>query len=194
MKKIPKKSIIVKPDPVIIKIDPLSSDMDIVMPRIQYTVIATPDVESKFTGRVTPIPTVLLFLLSHMELKLIYVVLEDSYRYGKCDCTVKDFAIRLNTSMGCVASVLHRLRKKGLLLETANSGTRARGKMRTLNFKTIQHLDDLVDDEDPRIYSRIREATKKTSIENLTKEDIRNAYDKYVLPPGHDPEEEEEYD
>jgi len=51
-----------------------------------------------------------------------------------------------------------------------------------------------VENEDPGIYARIRTATRKINILNLTKDDVKSAYDTHVLEPGHDSAEEEEYE
>ena len=80
------------------------------------------------------------------------------------------------------------------MLQEAPNGHRGAGRIRKLNYTAIQHLNDLVEGEDSGIYTRIRTATRKTSIMSLTKDDIKNAYDNHVLEPGHDLAEEEEYD
>ena len=193
MKKIPKKSQLPKPELITIKFDPLAKQQEIVMPKINYSVIATVDTEPKFTGEITPIPTILIHFLTHTELKIFSIILEDTYRKGQCCLTVQEIAVRIATTAATISTSLYRMRMRDLLLETPN-GLRGSGKIRSINFKALQYLNDLVDGEDPGIYSRIARATLKKSILSLTKEDIRNAYDNKVLPPDHDPAEEEEYD
>lgn len=167
---------------------------EIKVPRVKYEVVAKIDMETAFTGEVTPIPTVLIHYLSHLELRIISVIMEDTYRYGECDQTVKELARRLCLTPPSVSHSLNSLRKRELMIESPN-GLRGAGRIRKLNFKTIQHLCDLLEGEDPATYSRIGNAIRrKKSLMNVTKEDILKAYDKYVLPPEHDPAEEEEYD
>ena len=192
MRKIPRKAILEAPKPIRIEIDPLSKNETIMMPEITYTVVASAEMKPQFTGAITPIPTALINLLTHYELKVFAIILEESYKTGRCALSILEIATRIATTTPTVSNTLKKMRKRGLLLETSN-GLKS-GKLRQINFKTIQHLNDLVEGEDPGVYARISRATRRTAIENLTKEDIHNAYDNKVLPPGHDPAEEEEYD
>ena len=193
MRKIPRKAILEDPKPIKVQIDPLSKKETIMMPEITYVVVPSVEMKPKFTGAITPMPTVLINLLTHLQLKIITIILEESYRNGRCTLTIEEIALRLATTHQTVSNALKSLRKRGLLLEVPYNNKRI-GKLRELNFKTIQHVNDLVEGEDPGVYARINKATRRTAIENLTKEDIRNAYDNKVLPPDHDPAEEEEYD
>jgi len=188
-----KRSQLPKPKPITIKFDPRKKIQDIVMPEFKYVVMAEVEMKPQFTGEITPMPTVMLFFLSQLELKVFSIILEDYYRKGTCDMTIKQMSVKILRNFPCISRVLGSLRQRGLLLE-APCGLPGARKSRIINFKAIQHLNDLVQDEDPGVYSRIRRATRKTNILNLTKEDIRNGYDNKVLPPDHDPEEEEEYD
>ena len=193
MRKIPRKAFLEAPKPIKVQIDPLSKKETIMMPEITYVVVPSIEMQPKFTGAITPMPTVLINLLTHLELKIITLILEESYKTGRCTLTMENIATRLATTHQSISNALKSLRKRGLLLEMKSDNKRC-GKLRELNFKTIQHVNDLVEGEDPGVYARINRATRRTALENLTKEDIRNAYDNKVLPPDHDPAEEEEYD
>lgn len=193
MRRKPKKSQLAKPDPIVIKVDPSELRNGIVFPTIKYEVIATVEEEEVFQGMVLPIPRVLLYYLNHNELIIVSCILEMVNETGICALTTREIAARLKISVPSLTNALYSLRKAGLLLEQPN-GKRGAGRLRKLNFEAIQHLNDLVEGEDPGVYVRIRKATKKIDITHLTKEDINQAYDNKVLPPDHDPAEEEEYD
>ena len=180
-------------EPIIVKINPKELRNGIVMPKIKYEIVATIEHEEAFSGMVLPIPKVLIYFLNNNELKVVSTIIEETNETGECALTVREIAIKMQLSPPTVSGALYSLRKMGLLVEISN-GERGNGKIRTLNYATVQHLNDLVEGEDPGIYSRIRKATRKTVILNLTREDVVKAYDRYVLPPDHDPEEEEEYD
>lgn len=193
MKRIPQKAILTKPEPIIIKIDPKQLKTGIVLPKVKYQVLASVENEQVFNGMVLPIPKVLIYYLTHNELMIVSTILEETNEYGECASSVKELATKIKISIPTVSSCLYSLRKVGLLQEAPN-GQRGAGRIRKLNYTAIQHLNDLVEGEDSGIYTRIRKATRKTSIMSLTKDDIKNAYDNHVLEPDHDPAEEEEYD
>ena len=193
MKRIPQKAILAKPEPIVIKIDPKQLKTGIVLPKVKYQVLASVENEQVFNGMVLPIPKVLIYYLTHNELMIVSTILEETNECGECASSVKELAIKIKISTPTVSSSLYSLRKVGLLQEAPN-GQRGAGRIRKLNYTAIQHLNDLVEGEDSGIYTRIRKATRKTSIMSLTKDDIKNAYDNHVLEPGHDLAEEEEYD
>lgn len=177
-----------------VKIDPNTLKGDILMPKVHYKVITTAEVERVFNGMILPIPRVLMYFLNHTELQLIGMIMEETATKGECYFCIKDYATRLNITNATVSASLYKLRRKGLLIEAGN-GRRGRGKIRKINYKTISHLDNLVEGEDIGVFTRLKKVLKqKFIITNITKADIHNAYDNKVLPPIHDPEEEEEYD
>ena len=193
MKRIPKKAQLDKPQPILIQIDPSQLKNGIVFPKVKYEILATVDHEQVFNGMVLPIPKVLLYFLNHNELMVVSTIIEETTNNGECALSVRDFANQLKISTPTLSNTLYGLRKAGLLLETPN-GKRGGGRIRKLNFSAIQHLNDLVEGENPGIYTRIRKATRKIDITKLTKADVMKSYDNKVLAPGHDPAEEEEYD
>lgn len=193
MKRIPSKAKLSKPEPILVKIDPQELKAGIVLPKVKYQILATVEEEEVFQGMVLPIPKVLLFYLTHNELLLVSTILEETSEHEICALSVKELSVRMSISIPSVSTSLYSLRKMGLLLEAPN-GQRGAGRIRKINYKTIQHLNDLVEGEDTGIFARIRKAARKTDIMHLTKTDIQNAYDNKVLPPNHDPAEEEEYD
>lgn len=193
MKRIPNRATLPPPEPIVIKLDPKQLKGRIVLPKVKYEVIASVEADEVFNGMVIPLPKVLIYFLSKNELMLLSTIIEETNENGECALSVKDMAIKIKISIPTVSNCLYSLRKIGLLLETPD-GKRGGGRIRKLNYPAIQHLNDLVADEDPGIYARIRKATRKINILNLTKDDVKGAYDTHVLEPDHDPAEEEEYD
>lgn len=193
MRRIPNKAKLESPKPIIVKIDPEELRGGIVLPKIRYEIQATVEKEQVFHGMVLPIPRVLIYYLNRNELIVLSAIIEDSVESGHSSMTVRDMAARLKLSVPTLSHTLYVLRRVGLLLECPN-GKRGAGRVRKLNYDTIQHLNDLVEGEDPGIYSRIRKASKKIDITHMSKADIREAYDHQILEPDHDPIEEEEYD
>lgn len=193
MRRKPKKSQIPKQETIVVKIDPMQLKTGIVLPKVKYEVLATVEEEQVFHGMVLPIPRVLLYYLNRHELMVVATIIEKTNETGICASTLKDMSTKLKVSVPSLSNCLFSLRKVGLLLEEPN-GKRGGGRLRKLNYEAIQHLNDLVEGEDPGIYTRIRKATRKIDITHLTKEDINKAYDNKVLQPDHDPAEEEEYD
>lgn len=192
MKKIPNRAKLPPPEPVVIKLDPKLLRGGIVLPKVKYEILATVETEEVFDGMVIPMPKVLIYFLSKNELMVVSTIMEEANENGECALSVQELAIKMRLSVPTLSNCLYSLRKIGLLLETPN-GKRGGGRIRQLNYPAIQHLNDLVEEEDPGIYARIRKATRKINILNLTKDDVKNAYDTHVLEPGHDPAEEEEY-
>ncbi len=192
MKKIPNRAKLPPPEPVVIKLDPKLLRGGIVLPKVKYEILATVETEEVFDGMVIPMPKVLIYFLSKNELMVVSTIMEEANENGECALSVQELAIKMRLSVPTLSNCLYSLRKIGLLLETPN-GKRGGGRIRQLNYPAIQHLNDLVEEEDPGIYARIRKATRKINILNLTKDDVKSAYDTHVLEPGHDPAEEEEY-
>ena len=192
MKKIPNRAKLPPPEPVVIKLDPKLLRGGIVLPKVKYEILATVETEEVFDGMVIPMPKVLIYFLSKNELMVVSTIMGEANENGECALSVQELAIKMRLSVPTLSNCLYSLRKIGLLLETPN-GKRGGGRIRQLNYPAIQHLNDLVEEEDPGIYARIRKATRKINILNLTKDDVKSAYDTHVLEPGHDPAEEEEY-
>ena len=192
MKKIPNRAKLPPPEPVVIKLDPKLLRGGIVLPKVKYEILATVETEEVFDGMVIPIPKVLIYFLRKNELMVVSKIMEEANENGECALSVQELAVKMKLSAPTLSNCLYSLRKIGLLLETPN-GKRGGGRIRQLNYPAIQHLNDLVEEEDPGIYARIRKATRKINILNLTKDDVKSAYDTHVLEPGHDPAEEEEY-
>lgn len=193
MRKIPKKAKVTEPKRIVVKIDPSELRSGIMLPKINYEVVATVETDEAFNGMVLPLPRVLVYFLNRKELMIFATIMEETNENGECGLTVKEIAKRIKTSIPTVSNSLYTIRRMGLLLEKGN-GNRGAGRIRMLNWQTIQHLNDLTENEDPGIYSRIRKATRKTDILNLTKEDIKAAYDNQVCDPDDDLAEMEEYD
>lgn len=193
MKRIPNKTKLNGRDSLVIEIDPSDFKNGIVYPKIEYKVVATVDHEQVFDGMVIPIPKVLLYFLNHNELMIVSTIIEETTTHGECALTVRQMSTKLKVSTPTLSNTLYKLRKAGLLEEIPN-GKKGSGKIRKLNFKTVQHLNDLLEGENPGVFTRLRKMTRKTNLLNLNREDVKLSYDNKVLAPDHDPAEEEEYD
>lgn len=167
------------------------SELGIQIPRVEYKVSANVTTDMVFTGKITPLPTVLVHFLRPDELRYFSVVMEEILERGECILNTKQFSLKMSVSKPTVYECKRNLLKMGLLNEEKLSGNRRR---LSVNWLAVNILDDLVDGEDNAIMSRIRKATQKVKIENMTRKDIERAYDERVLPPDHDPREEEIYD
>lgn len=165
-------------------------EMNIDIPKVEYKVVAQPILETQFTGHVTVIPTVLVFYLNNQEFKVVATIIQETMENGACTLNAKQFGVRNGISMPTLYTVIHRLRKMGIIYEQREG----RSVKRAIDFNAVQHLNDLVSIEDRGIYIRLRKKLRNKNINNITEKDIERSHDKYVLPVNHDPEEEEEYD
>lgn len=89
-----------------------------------------------------------------------------------------------------LSDALYHLRRMKIMYE-ARYGWHVQ---RAIDYDTVQHLNDLLENEDRGIYKRLRAKCRLKNVKHLSKTDLEKAYDKYVLPVDHDIEEEEEYD
>lgn len=165
----------------------------LILPKITYRVEAETEDEEVFNGSIIPMPKVLLYYLTRMELIVFSTIMEYTTDVSGCAMTVRELANKVRLSVNTVSSVLYTLRKSGLLLESNHWRSRE-GRVLKINYKTVQHLNDLTGGIDVGIYVRIRQLARKTNIMSITKKDIEQLYDAYTQPLDHDPAEEEEYD
>lgn len=192
MKRIPQKAVIPPAKPIVITVDSEQLTTEMILPKVSYEVHLKIKNESVFNGVVLPFPKVLLFLLSQSELIVMSALLDETHSSGRCVLTTKELVARTNLTAATISGVLSDLRKLGLLLE-AKTSLRKHGRERKINFKIIQHLDDLLRNESTGIYSKIRALAKSKNIENITKDDVKKLYNHIILEPEHDISEEEEY-
>lgn len=160
------------------------------IPKLEYKVVAQPILKTTFTGHVTTIPTVLIFYLNPMEFKIVAAIIQETMENGVCLLTVPQFVTRFKASCKTIYDSLYRLRKMGIIYEDRQG----RQVARAIDFDAVQHLNDILSIEDRGIYRRLRDKLRLKNINNITQKDLERVYDKYVLPPDHDIEEEEEYD
>ena len=186
MRKIPKRI-----TRVVVDTSKTISQMGIEIPQIDYKVIADVTMRRAFTGRVTPIPTVLIHYLRSIELKLVAIIIEETIRTGECKLTNEEISLRLKCTVPTVYETKHKLNKMGLI-QSERWGDR---RMRLyINWDAVNNLEKLTDGEPQAIMSNIRHASKTIRIEKLTRKDVEKSYSEKVLPPDHDPREEEIYD
>lgn len=164
--------------------------MEISVPKLEYKVVAQPTLETQFVGNVTAIPTVFIHYLNQAELRTVAVILQETVEAGACALTMKQISVRLGMDLKRFYNEMHHLRRMGVIIEHREEHS----VIRAINFKAAQHLDDLLAEEDRGIYRRLRKKLRYKNISNITRDDLQKAYNKYVLPPNHDIEEEEEYD
>lgn len=164
---------------------------DIKIPKLNYKVVVDDvSMQTAFTGNVIGLPTVLVFYLHASELKVVCVILQEIMERGACILTYQQLSKRLCISLPTLYQTMKNL-KRMHIIDELRKGWKIR---RWLDFQAIQHLNDLVDIEDRGIYPRLRRKCRNRNIGKITEDDVRSAYDQYVLPPDHDIEEEEEYD
>lgn len=164
--------------------------MDINVPQMEYRVVAQPILKTQFTGHVSVIPTVLIFYLSNQELKVVATIIQETMENAVCTLSAKQLSVRIGISMPSLYTTIYKLRKMGVIYEERHG----RHIKRAIDFNAVQHLNDLLNIEDRGIYKRLRGKLHNKNLNNITEQDLERAYDKYVLPVNHDPEEEEEYD
>lgn len=181
IRKIP-KTLPVKPQRI--------QNISLAIPQVEYKVIAQPILETAFTGHVTAIPTVLIFYLNPLEFKIVAVILQETVESGICLLSAAQLASRLKINIKSVYDNTHALKKMGIIYEQRQGFT----VVRAIDFNAVQNLNDVLEEEDRGMYRRLRNKLRFKNINNITKEDLKRAYDKYVLPVDHDIEEEEEYD
>lgn len=160
------------------------------IPQLKYKVVAQPILKTAFTGHVTTIPTILIFYLNPMEFKVVAAIIQETMENGVCLLTAKQFSVRLKASMPSIYNSLYALRKMNIIYEERQG----RSVARAIDFKAVQHLNDLLSIEDRGVYRRLRDRAKLKNINNITTKDLERIYDRHVLPADHDIEEEEEYD
>lgn len=179
---------------ITVRIDPATLKSGLILPKIMYQIVATVEQEEVYNGMTIPIPHVLFYFLHHKELQVVGVIIEQTILTGSCKLTIKDFAYRLSVNPVTVCNALYNLRKMNLLIEIAD-GKRGAGKVRKINFEAIQHLNNLVEGEDFNLLSRVRRKLgNKKNVTKINLADLEKVYNHKILPPEHDPEEEEEYD
>lgn len=186
MRKIPKRI-----TRVVVDTSQTISQMGIEIPQIDYKVIADVTMKEKFVGRVTPVPTVLIHYLRSVELKLIAIIIEETIKTGECKLTNDEFSQRLSCTIPTVYETKHKLKKMGLIQVEKWTDMRLRYY---INWDAVNNLEKLTKDEPSAIMTFIRDASKTIRIEKLTRKDVEKSYTEKVLPPDHDPREEEMYD
>lgn len=178
---------------IVYKLDMRQIRSRITLPKITYSITAGVEEQGVFDGDAVPMPLAVLFFLGKLELKLFGVIEHECLCNEMCSLSVRQLAVRVKASVGSVRTSLYQLRKYGLVLESRNVKIKG-GRFRKIDWKAVQRLDELTKGHDPGIFVRLRRATRKHDIMNLTEEDVMEAYDNKCLPINHDIEEEEEYD
>lgn len=163
---------------------------DLKVPDIEYKVVAQSVLKTAFTGNVTPIPTVLIFYLNPDELLVAATIIQETMENGVCSLRKKAMGIRLKLTLRTITEALYHLKKMGIVRQMG----RGWNYRWAIDYSAVQHLNDLLVNEDRGIYRRLRGKCKLKNIKNINKDDLGKAYDRYVLPPNHDIEDEEEYD
>jgi hypothetical protein len=167
------------------------SQLGIQIPRIDYKVIADVTMQTAFNGMITPIPTVLIHHLRPLELLFVAVVIEDTIEHGECFLKHQDFADRMGVALPTVSATKSRLKKMEVITIEKRADSRYICK---INWDAVNNLDQLMQKEPRAIMARVRNTSRKRKISNMTRSDIESAYTERVLPPDHDPREEETYD
>lgn len=167
------------------------SQFGIQIPKIDYKVVADVSMQTAFSGRITPLPTVIVHYLRPAELIMFSVIIEDIIELGECKLTTNEFIVRMNTTAPTLYTAKSAMKKMGLIDVKKGADKKYRY---TINWKAVNNLDKLTQNAPPSIMSYIRESTRTRILENLTEKDILRSYNEKVLPIEHDPREEETYD
>lgn len=167
------------------------SQFGIQIPQINYKAIADVSMQIAFEGMVTPIPTVLIHHLTPNEFLFVAVIIEETIEKGECALTLMDIANRMGSNYNTAVYIKKRLQASGLINYEKR---RLQPSIYSLNWETVNALDELMKDEPRAIMARVKKVTKKRKIKNLSKCDIEAAYTEKILPFNHDPREEEIYD
>lgn len=167
------------------------SQLGIQIPKIDYKVIADVTMQTAFNGMVTPIPTVLIHHLRPLELLFIAVVIEDTIEHGECFLKQEDFAARMGVALPTVSTTKSRLKKMEVITVRKRQDNRY---VCAINWDAVNNLDKLMQKEPRAIMARVRNTSRKCKLSKMNRSDIEAAYTERILPPGHDPREEETYD
>lgn len=165
--------------------------LGIQIPKINYKVIADATMQTAFNGMVTPIPTVLIHHLRPIELLLVAVIIEETIEKGECVITQNDLCDRIGVEPPTVSSARLRLIRAGIIDYQRKTHAPS---VYTINWDAVNNLDKLMSGQPRAMMARVRKVTKKRKIANLDQSDLDAAYTQRILPPGHDPREEETYD
>ena len=167
------------------------SQFGIQIPKINYKVIADVSMQTAFNGMITPIPTVLIHHLRPLEMLFVAVIIEDTIEHGECFLKQEEFAFRMGVTLPTISNTKSNLKKMGVITVERRSDKRYVYK---INWEAVNNLDELMQNEPRAIMARVRHTSKKRKISNMDRSDIESAYTERILPPGHDPREEETYD
>ena len=167
------------------------AQLGIQIPKIDYKVIADVTMQTAFNGMVTPIPTVLIHHLRPVELLLIAVIIEETIEKGECYISQEELSNRMGVALPTVTLTRNKLKQQGLVTFEKR---RLSPSKYEINWGAVNHLDNLMRNQPRAIMARVRKTSKKKKLCNMNQSDIENAYNEKILPPGHDPREEEMYD
>lgn len=167
------------------------SQLGIQIPKIDYKVIADVTMQAAFSGMITPVPTVLIHHLKPLELLLVSVIIEETIEKGECNISQDELALRMGVSTNTVALTRSSLKKHDIITFERKRTSPSRYH---INWEAVNNLDKLMRDQPRAIMARVRNTSKKRKISNMNQEDIDRAYNEKILPPNHDPREEEMYD
>ena len=144
----------------------IENDGEIVLPHVEYRTITYGDIKQKtaYSGRVIPIPFVLIEYLSYMELKLFALILDQIRTRTACYCSQREIAARLGYTEVAVCNASHNLVTMGFV--TIIPKSRKRGKM--INWKAIEYLTRITENRKPGAARFLRDKVGNKNVMNLT--------------------------
>lgn len=137
---------------------------EIVLPKVEYKQYADIKQWTAYTGRVVPIPFVLIEYLSYMELKVFAFIIDQIRSHTGCYTSQKEIAKRLGFTEVAISHSVSNLVKMGFVSILPH--TRKRGK--TVNFDAIECLVKLTEDRKPGAAHFLREKIGLRNVTNLT--------------------------
>lgn len=114
---------------------------EIVLPKVEYKKYGDIKQKTVYTGRVIPIPYVLIEYLSYMELKVFAFILDQIRTHTACYCSQKEIAKRLGFTEVAVSHAANKLVQMNIV--TIIPKSRKRGK--EINFDAIEYLTKLTE-------------------------------------------------
>lgn len=155
-------------------------------PRVRYTPYIEMKDKKVYMGATVPIPYVLFFYLTSLELKVISIIMYQTRTTGSCIMRVKTIADILGFTATSVQTVINRMVKMNIISNEAIG----RRRNKVINFSAVQKLNEITKGMKPGAISGLRHVMKDRNINNIP--EVTGMYwkDKYSYK---DEIEEEEY-
>lgn len=166
----------------------IEEEDEIKMPIIEYQTLVTVNEGKVFTGRTTPIPTVLFEYLASNELKVFSIILRQHRDHGCCIVKTTALARAIGITHISIANILTKLKNMGLVHYEVSRKRRNK----VIDWGTIEVLDQMSTNWKPGGLVALRRKLKDTNINKIVPDMYRDIRAKYEI--NNDQMENEEYD